>query len=133
VKAKHTSIRRAQVKFKVGQHDQISKEKLKFANGGEENYIVEIFSIHKVVRKIPKPVYEFAVLLGKNIEGHFYAEELSPVIDTKNTVYQIDKILCNRVRNGSVEVFVKWSGYPSEFNSWIPAKSLKKHGLRRST
>jgi hypothetical protein len=77
------------------------------------------------VRKIPRPVYELEDLLGKNNAGQFYAEELSPVIVTKNTVYRIDKILRKRVRNGSVEVFVKWSGYPSEFNSWIPAKSVK--------
>jgi hypothetical protein len=39
-------------------------------------------------------------LLGKHIEGQFYAEELSPVIVTKKTVYRIDKILRKRVRNG---------------------------------
>jgi hypothetical protein len=32
-------------------------------------------------------------LLGKHTEGQFYAEELSPVILTKKTVYHIDKIL----------------------------------------
>jgi hypothetical protein len=48
-----------------------------------------------------------------------------PVIVTKNTVYHIDKILRSRVRNGSSEVFVRWRGYPHEFNSWIPAKAVK--------
>jgi hypothetical protein len=81
------------------------------------------------VHKIPRPVCEIEDLLGKNIEGQFYVEELSPVIITKNTVYRIDKILRKRVRNGSVEVLVKWIGYPSEFNSWIPAKLVKKHGV----
>jgi hypothetical protein len=45
-------------------------------------------------------------LLGKHIEGQFYAEELSHVIVRKKTVYQIDKILRKRVRKGSSEVFV---------------------------
>jgi hypothetical protein len=70
-------------------------------------------------------VYELVDLLGKHIEGQFYAEEISPVIVTKNTVYQIDKILAKRVRNGSSDVFVKWSRYPVEFNSWFPAKAVK--------
>jgi hypothetical protein len=47
-------------------------------------------------------------LLGKHIEGQFYAE-LIPVIVTKKRVYHIDKILRKRDRNGSSEVF-KWRG-----------------------
>jgi hypothetical protein len=78
-------------------------------------------------------VYELSDLLGKHIEGQFYAEELSPVIDTKNRVYPIDKILRKRVRNGSVQFLVKWSGYPMDINSWIPAKAVEKHGVLRST
>jgi hypothetical protein len=38
------------------------------------------------MRKIPRPVYELEDLLGNNIEGQFYSEELSPVIVTENTV-----------------------------------------------
>jgi hypothetical protein len=49
-----------------------------------------------------------------------------PVIVTKKTVYRIDKILRKRVRNGINEVYVAWVGYPKEFNSWIPAKAVKK-------
>jgi hypothetical protein len=110
MRANHTSVRIAPVKFKIGQHVRISKEKLKFAKGDEQNYTSEIFRIHKVVRKIPRPVYELADLLAKNIEGQFYAEELSPVVVIKNTVYQINKILCKSVRNRNVVVLVKWSG-----------------------
>jgi hypothetical protein len=71
-------------------------------------------------------VYELVDLLGKHKEGHFYAGELSPVIVTKKTVNRIDKILRKRVRKGINEVFVAWVGYPKEFNSWIPAKAVKK-------
>jgi hypothetical protein len=70
-------------------------------------------------------VYDLVDFLGKHIQGQFYAEELSPVIVTKKTVYHIDKIKRKRVRNGINEVYVKWSGYPKEFNSWIPAKAVK--------
>jgi hypothetical protein len=71
-------------------------------------------------------------LLGKYIEGQCYAEELSPVIVTQKIVYHIDKILRKIVRNGSREVYVKWREYPDEFNSWLPAKAVKKkqrHGI----
>jgi hypothetical protein len=58
MRAKHASVSSAPVKFKLGQHVRISKEKLKFAKGGKQNYTTEIFRIHEVVRKIPRPVYE---------------------------------------------------------------------------
>jgi hypothetical protein len=80
-------------------------------------YTTEMFQIHKVVPQTPRPVYELVDLLGKHIEGQFYAEELSPVIVTKKTVYLIDKILRRSVRKGSSEVFDKWRGYPDEFDS----------------
>jgi hypothetical protein len=106
MRTKRPSIRRATAKFKVCQHVRISKEKLKFAKLGEQNYTTEIFQIHKVVSRTPRPVYELVDLLGKHSEGQIYAE-LSPVIVTKNTVYQIDKILRMRLRNGSIEFFVE--------------------------
>ena len=35
--------------FNVGQHVRISKKKMKFANGSEQNYTDEIFRIVKVI------------------------------------------------------------------------------------
>ncbi len=54
MRSKHRSIRRAAVRFSFGQHVRISKEKLKFAKGGERNYTTEIFRKLKVVRVIPR-------------------------------------------------------------------------------
>jgi len=42
-------------KFRVGQHVRISKEKMEFAKGGEQNYSTEIFKIRKVVYRTPAP------------------------------------------------------------------------------
>jgi hypothetical protein len=117
MRTKHGSIGRAPVKFKVGQHVRISKEKLKFAKGGEQNYTTEIFKIQNVVSRIPRPVYELIDLLGKHIDGQFYGEELSPVIVSKNRTYPILKILSKRVRNGSTEYLVRWAGYSQDFDS----------------
>jgi hypothetical protein len=49
-RTRHGSIRRVSVKFKVGQHFRISKEKLKFANCGEENYTTAIFKVQNRVQ-----------------------------------------------------------------------------------
>ena len=33
--------------------------------------------------------------------------------------------LKRRNRNGEKELYVKWKGYPSSMNIWIPAENLK--------
>jgi hypothetical protein len=112
-------------KFTVGQHVRISKEKMRFAKGGEQNYTTEVFKIVKVIRRTPRPVYELRDLREQDIDGQFYGEELTPVRITSRTTYKIDKILDTRVRNGIRQHFVSWKGYGPDFNSWIPASSVK--------
>ena len=125
MRTRHRAIRSAKVRYSVGQHVRISKEKLKFAKGGEQNYTTEIFRISKIIRRIPRPVYELRDLLGKHIDGQFYAEELSPVTVTNATTYAIDKILRRRGRGASLEYLVRWRGYGPEFDSWIKASSVQ--------
>ena len=69
-------IRVAKVKFSVGQHVLISKEKMKFAKSGEQTFSTEIFRITKIIERRPRPVYELEDLNKTPIEGQFYAEEL---------------------------------------------------------
>jgi hypothetical protein len=96
-----------------------------FAKGSEQNYSTEFFKTFKIIRKIPRPVYELEDLNQTSIDGQFYAEELTPVRISKRTTYQIDKILDRRVRRGIVEYLVKWRGYNRDFNSWVPASSVE--------
>jgi len=101
----------AEPKFRVGQHVRISKQKMKFAKGGEQNYTTEMFGIIMVIRRAPQPVYELEDLNQKVIDGQFFNEELTPVPITKRTTFQIDTILPTRVRRGIREYLVRWKGY----------------------
>jgi len=58
----------------VGQYVRISKQKMKFEKGAEENFSREIFRINKVIKRIPRPVYELEYLNKAPIEGQFYQE-----------------------------------------------------------
>jgi hypothetical protein len=85
--------RTAKSRFSVGQHVRISKQKMKFAKGGERDYTTEILQIVKVIPRSPRPVYELQDLYGKIIDGQFYQEKLSPVRIGRRTMYKVDKIL----------------------------------------
>jgi hypothetical protein len=115
----------AKPKLGVGQHVRISKEKMKFAKGGEQNYTTNVFRIIKVICRTPRPVYELEDLNRKVIDGQFYNEELTPLRITKRTTIKINKILSTRVRRGIREYLVRWKGYGPDFNRWINAASVK--------
>jgi len=70
--------RLSKLKFLVGQHVCISKEKMKFAKGGEQNYTTEIFKVRKVVHRTPRPVFELKDLGGQENEGQFTAKDWFP-------------------------------------------------------
>ena len=86
---------------------RISKDKMQFAKGFEENWTLEVFKISKVLRRSPRHLYKLENLRGESIDEQFYAEELTPVTITKKTEYLVDKILDSRVRRGIRE---HWSG-----------------------
>ena len=69
--------------------------KRKFEKGYLPNFSKEIFTVSKQIPRYPPDVYEVEEVLKKKGKG-------------KNEQY-----------------FVKWLGYPSKFNLWIPASQLK--------
>lgn len=68
------------------------------------------------------PVYRIKDLLDEPIKGTFYPQELQKV-QPKDS-YTIEKVLNKRQRKGRVEYKVKYKGYPSKFDQWIPASDL---------
>jgi len=57
------------VKFKVWDLVRITKEKVNFAKGYEQNISTEIFRVAKVIQHVPQPVYELSDLQDRPIEG----------------------------------------------------------------
>jgi hypothetical protein len=56
-------------------------------------------------------------LSGEFLKGKFYEPELQLVSKTDD-VYIVEKVIKTRRRDGQLEYFVKWRGYPNKFNSW---------------
>ena len=109
-------------KFDIGDQVRISKIKRRFEKGYLPNFSKEIFTVSQKIPRNP-PVYRLKDHEGDELQGTFYEKELQKVIK-KDDVYEIEKILKKRGRGGNVQYFVKWSGYPNKFNSWVPASEI---------
>ncbi|GFW93708.1 putative uncharacterized transposon-derived protein F54H12.3 [Trichonephila clavipes] len=83
--------------YRLNDTVRISKEKLLFEKGYEQNWTREIFTIHDIIRRNPI-VYKLKDLAGEVIRGTFYEQELQKV--THSGYYPIEKILKTREKNG---------------------------------
>ena len=112
-------------KFKVGNAVRISKFKTVFSKGYLPNYTEELFKIKQII--FTKPiVYKLEDLMGEDIDGYFYEEELSYVPNPDEIEYKVEKVLKSKKVKGKKMILVKWKGYPEKFNEWIRAEATRK-------
>ena len=104
-------------KFELGDKVRISNLARPFKKGYLPKWTEEIFTISSRIPRRP-PVYKVKDYDGEEIEGTFYEEELQKIIKT-DQMYRIERVLKKRKRNGKMEYFVKWFGYPDKFSSWV--------------
>jgi len=103
-------------KYKVGQSVRMKQTKRVFKKGYEPAWTEEIFTISSLFPSDP-PTYILKDLLGEEIKGKFYEQEIQ-LVKTSDT-YVIEKVLKTRRRGKRTEYFVKWRNYPDKFNSWV--------------
>ena len=103
--------------LKPGDSVRISKARRAFTKGYKPRWTEEVFTVERVQRTSPV-TFVLKDFAGDTIRGSFYRQELQK-IDKTDGVYRIEKIL----KKDKNRVFVKWSGYPEKFNSWV----MKKH------
>jgi transposase InsO family protein len=110
-------------KFAVGDYVRIRKEKLTFEKGYEENYTREVFRVARQMKHHrTHPVYKLRDLKGEELDSIFYETEMVKAVKPDyRKKHDIEKVL---KRKGDM-ILVKWRGYPSSFNQWIP----KQKGL----
>ena len=99
----------------LGDHVRISIYKNVFANGYTPNQPEEIFVFKKVKKNADPWTHVINDLNGDEIIGAFYEKELQK---TNQQEFKIEKVIGKR----GDELYVKWKGYDSSFNSWIHKK-----------
>ncbi|PFX11806.1 putative uncharacterized transposon-derived protein F54H12.3 [Stylophora pistillata] len=109
-------------KFAVGDNVRISKFKRKlFDKGYTPNWSEEIFVVDEV--QYTQPItYKLKDLLGEEIKGTFYEQEMLKAKQSLSGLFRIEKV----IRKKGKQALVKWSGYPEKFNSWVDVKDLQK-------
>jgi len=109
--------------FNVGDYVRISKFKKTFEKGYTARWSKEVFKIASVDTSQKPYLYELEDLLGEEIEGKFYSEELQKT-DLKDFAI-IEKIIEKKKVKGKWKYLVKWDGYSDKFNAWIDEKQVE--------
>jgi hypothetical protein len=102
---------------------RISHMRKPFERKHDERWTMEYFVVDDRGMKEGIPYYTLKDTSGDAVQCIFYQSELNRVKVTEQTVYRIEKVLQRR-RN---EAMVKWMGWPSKLNNWIPTASLKDY------
>ena len=111
-------------KYVVGDKVRITKKKNIFEKGFTVNWTDKIYTITQVLNTLP-PTYKIRDD-KEEIEGSFYEQELQK---TYENTFRIENVL-RRIRkpDGTRLVRVKWVGYDSSYNFWIPESEIMKYG-----
>lgn len=96
----------------------------KFAKSYSPIYTTEIFQIDKICKKGNPIVYYLRDLNGEKINGLVYRQEIKECLLPDH--FDIEKILKSRIntKTGVKELFVKYDGYPDNFNEWRAESSI---------
>ena len=106
-------------KFKIGDNGRISKYKNVFAKVHTPNWSEEVFVIKKIKNTLPW-TYIISDFQGKEIVGMFYENELQKA---NKKQFRIEKV----IRRKSDNLYVKWKGYDSSFDSRVDKKRHSKN------
>jgi len=112
-------------RYNVGDNVRITMRRQPFQKGYVAGWSTEIFVVDALLPTVPV-TYRLKDLAGDVIKGRFYGPEIQKVVKADNERFDVEKILKTRKRAGKVEYYVKWLGYPSNFNSWTDALEPKR-------
>lgn len=110
--------------LREGDQVRLSIARQVFRKGYLPQWTEEIFVVHKRLPTRPT-TYRVRDVDGDVLKGSFYVQELLKVPDRgADRTFRIEKVIRTRKRGKRKELFVKWLGYPTKFNSWIREEDM---------
>ena len=107
----------------VGDTVRMSKARGAFDRGYTPNWTVELFTVCEVLSAERPVVYRVKDYGGETIRGTFYRHELQKVREPES--FKVEKVIRSRRKaGGGREYYVKWTGYPDSFNSWVDENDM---------
>jgi len=107
----------SQPKLRVGDRVRLNKKHRPFKKGYLPGWTEEVFII-TYVRNHPMVTYNVSEWDGTPIEGTFYPQDLQKVNVTDDSLFRVEKVL----KRKKGQVLVRWKGWPSKYDSWIPSQ-----------
>ena len=108
-------------KLRKGDKVRLNKKHRPFKKEYLPGWTEEVFLVTKV-RRLPIPSYKVSEWDGTPIKGTFYEQDLQKVQADDDSLFRVEKIL----KRKKGQVLVRWKGWPSKYDSWIPADNGKK-------
>ena len=121
------------LRLEPGQMVRISSVKGAFEKGYLPNWSEEDFRIRDVIlapghSRSSKTWNKLEDQSVEPIQGSWYPEELEPISQNR---YLVERIIRRRGLANSTsieEALVKWRGWPTKFNTWVPISDLQRLG-----
>ena len=104
------------IRFKVGDKVRIAVAKEAFSRGYDRKSNEEIYKVVKVTRKLRRVLYSIATLDGEDVDGKFYQEQLTKVLEQDE--YIIEEFLDET----DTDYKIKFQGYKKP--EWIDKRNI---------
>lgn len=104
---------------------RISEVKGQFEKGYLPNWSREEFFVDNIDDKFLPSMLTLRDHKGEIIEGKFYEDEVQKITrDPDDDIYEVEKIIRQKRKDGEIWYLVKWLGYDNNFNSWIRKRDI---------
>ena len=95
-----------------------------FSKGFDQNYSTEVYKIVRRLRFMDPVQYKLSTLDDEEVKGKYYAGELVKATPRDDELYEIEKIVDQRMRNGKKQVKVRWKDFGPSHDQWLYEKDL---------
>lgn len=106
------------IRYKIGDVVRLASAKNVFEKGYYQKWTKELFTIDSVYETDPV-TYGVKDYSGESIKGQFYSQELQKVSGKDVSVFEVEKVLKTRTRQGRKQYLVRWVGFSPKYDSWV--------------